>query len=47
MVGSGGLAADYRRRALILGPLALAGLRTYTARQSLPQRSMGATAPTR
>lgn len=36
MVGSGGLAAGYRRRALILGPLALGNLRTYTARQPLP-----------
>jgi hypothetical protein len=36
MVGSGGLAADYRRRALVFGPLALGNLRTYTARQPLP-----------
>lgn len=36
MVGAGGLAADYRRRALILGPLALGNLRTYTADQPLP-----------
>ena len=36
IVGSGGLARDYRRRALIYGPLALGNLRTYTARQPLP-----------
>jgi len=36
MVGSGGLAAGYRRRALIFGPLALGNLRTYTAHQPLP-----------
>jgi hypothetical protein len=33
MVGSGGLPADYRRRALVFGPLALGDLRTYTAQQ--------------
>jgi len=36
MVGFGGLAADYRRRALVLGPLALGNLRTYTPTQALP-----------
>jgi hypothetical protein len=36
MVGSGGLAANYRRRALVLGPLALGGLRTYSPRTPLP-----------
>lgn len=37
MVGSGGLAAGYRRHALVFGPLALGDLRTYTATQpSLP-----------
>jgi hypothetical protein len=36
MVGFGGLAADYRRRALVFGPLALGNLRSYTARQPLP-----------
>jgi hypothetical protein len=36
MVGSGGLAADYRRRALVLGPLALGNLRTYKPDQPLP-----------
>ena len=36
MVGSGGLAAGYRRRALIFGPLALGNLRSYTAHQPLP-----------
>jgi hypothetical protein len=36
MVGSGGLAPGYRRRALILGPLALANVSTYSARQPLP-----------
>lgn len=35
-VGSGGLAADYRERALVLGPLALSNVRTYEAGQSLP-----------
>ncbi len=35
-VGSGGLATDYRERALVLGPLALSNLRTYDARQPLP-----------
>jgi hypothetical protein len=35
-VGSGGLAADYRERALALGPLALSNLRTYEAGQPLP-----------
>lgn len=33
MVGSGGLSADYRQRALVFGPLALGNLRTYTAQQ--------------
>ena len=41
MVGSGGLAAGYRRRALILGPLALGNLRTYTARDPLPGEANG------
>jgi hypothetical protein len=41
MVGSGGLARDYRRRALIYGPLALGNLRTYTARQPLPGSMRG------
>ena len=36
MVGSGGLAPDWRRHALILGPRALARLRDYNARQPLP-----------
>ena len=36
MVGSGGLATDYRRRGLVLGPLVLGNLREYTARQPLP-----------
>ena len=36
MVGSGGLAADYRHRALVLGPLALGNLRTYKPDQPLP-----------
>jgi hypothetical protein len=36
MVGFGGLAAGYRRRALVLGPLALGNLRTYTPTQALP-----------
>jgi hypothetical protein len=36
MVGSGGLAADYRERALIVGPLALTNVRTYKASQGLP-----------
>jgi hypothetical protein len=36
MVGSGGLARGYRRRALIYGPLALGNLRTYKAHQPLP-----------
>lgn len=36
MAGIGGLAADYRRRALIFGPLALGNLRSYTAQQPLP-----------
>lgn len=35
-VGSGGLAADYRKRALVLGPLALSNVRTYKASQPLP-----------
>ena len=35
-VGSGGLAAGYRARALVLGPLALSNLRTYEAIQPLP-----------
>lgn len=35
-VGSGGLATDYRRRALIVGPLALGNLRPYTASEPLP-----------
>jgi hypothetical protein len=35
-VGHGGLASDYRRRALVLGPLALSNLRTYRADQPLP-----------
>jgi hypothetical protein len=35
-VGSDGLAADYRKRALILGPLALSNVRTYEAGQPLP-----------
>jgi hypothetical protein len=35
-VGSGGLAVDYRKRALILGPLALSNVRTYQADQPLP-----------
>jgi hypothetical protein len=35
-VGSGGLAANYRKRALTFGPLALGNLRTYTPRQPLP-----------
>jgi hypothetical protein len=41
MVGSGGLAPGYRRRALILGPLALANLRSYSARQPLPEEVEG------
>jgi hypothetical protein len=41
MVGSGGLARDYRRRALIYGPLALGNLRTYTERQPLPGAMRG------
>lgn len=41
MVGSGGLSANYRRRALIFGPLALGNLRTYTADQSLPGQGAG------
>ena len=36
MVGFGGLARGYRRRALVFGPLALGNLRTYTAKQPLP-----------
>jgi hypothetical protein len=36
MVGHGGLAPDYRRRALLLGPLALGNLRTYKPDQALP-----------
>jgi hypothetical protein len=36
VVGYGGLAADYRRRALILGPLALGNLRTYRSETPLP-----------
>ena len=43
MVGSGGLAAAYRRRALVLGPLALGNLRTYKPDQPLP----GAVGPRR
>ncbi|MGH2916416.1 MAG: hypothetical protein ACRDMX_15665 [Solirubrobacteraceae bacterium] len=35
-VGYGGLRVGWRRRALILGPLALADLRAYTARPPLP-----------
>jgi hypothetical protein len=35
-VGSGGLAADYRERALVLGPLALSNVPTYEASQPLP-----------
>jgi hypothetical protein len=35
-VGSGGLAGDYRKRALTFGPLALGNLRTYSASQPLP-----------
>lgn len=38
-MGYGGLAPDYRRHALILGPLALGNLRAYTATQPLPGRS--------
>jgi hypothetical protein len=41
MVGSGGLQAGFRRRALILGPLALGNLRTYTSRQPLPGKVDG------
>lgn len=37
-VGSGGLAPSYRQRALILGPLALTNVRTYTASQPMPGR---------
>jgi hypothetical protein len=36
MVGSGGLASGYRRRALVFGPLALGDLRAYTGEQPLP-----------
>jgi hypothetical protein len=36
VVGHGGLAADYRTRALVLGPLALANVRTYRASQAPP-----------
>jgi hypothetical protein len=36
VVGYGGLAADYHRRALILGPLALGNLRTYRPSTPLP-----------
>jgi hypothetical protein len=35
-VGFGGLAANYRERALVLGPLALGNVRTYEASQPLP-----------
>ena len=41
MVGSGGLAADYRQLALIYGPLALGNLRTITGREPLPPRAAG------
>jgi hypothetical protein len=41
MVGSGGLAAGYRRRALVFGPLALANLRTVTGGEPLPGRAEG------
>jgi hypothetical protein len=43
MVGSGGVAPDYRHRALVLGPLALGNLRTYRPDQPLP----GAVGPRR
>lgn len=36
MVGFGGLARDYRSRALVYGPLALGNLRAYSAAQPLP-----------
>lgn len=35
-MGFGGLAVDYRKRALILGPLALGNVRTYAVSQPLP-----------
>ncbi len=41
MVGYGGLAPDYRRRALVLGPLALGDLRTHSAREPLPSGTGG------
>jgi hypothetical protein len=41
MVGYGGLAADYRRRALSLGPLALGNLRTFRPGMPLPGKVGG------
>jgi hypothetical protein len=41
MVGSGGLARNYRQRALVLGPVAFGNLRTYTAQQPLPGGAAG------
>jgi hypothetical protein len=41
MVGFGGLAPDWRRRALIFGPLALASLRDYTAERPGPPGRIG------
>lgn len=41
MVGSGGLRPGYRQRALILGPLALGNVGTFTASEPLPGASDG------